>query len=126
MLVVFILFVLGVRFPVDSKADNIYKISNEAIEISEMIHADSPENQMPLVLYDLSLVPVIRQYDASIRSAMDRGECRGLRYFDVNDKVYLDAAEADQSYLIIGNINYEYNIDKIRHDMQKRGISMDW
>lgn len=122
VLVVLILFVLGVRFPVDSKAENIYKISNEVIEISELIHEDSPENQMPLALYDLSLVPVIRQYDASIRSAMDRGECRGLRYFDVNDKVYLDAAKDDKSYLIIGNINYEYNIDKIRRDMHQRGI----
>ena len=49
-----------------SLAENLYKVPDELIEICEMIHADSAE-QEPRAAMDFDLVVLMGQYDPSIR-----------------------------------------------------------
>lgn len=51
--------------------DNLYKISDEVLEISEFIHADTDEGN-PKVAISSDLLMVIRQYDASLFMTLNR------------------------------------------------------
>ena len=73
-------------------------------------------------LYDSSLVAEMRQYDASIISAMDRGECYGYRYAEVTEELYDTVLKKDTTYHLLGNFNYEVNKEILLEDMKKRGI----
>lgn len=51
--------------------DNLYKVSDEVLEISEYIHEDSDEEN-PRIAIDSNLLMVIRQYDASLQLTLER------------------------------------------------------
>lgn len=54
-----------------NKIDNIYQMPNELIEISELIHADSPA-EYPKAFLEYEYNMQMRQYDARMQLAIDR------------------------------------------------------
>ncbi|MCI6044204.1 hypothetical protein MR857_12965 [bacterium] len=51
--------------------DNLYKVTDDVLEISEYIHQDAEEKN-PLIAVSSDLIMTIRQYDASLILTLDR------------------------------------------------------
>lgn len=73
-------------------ADNIYKMPDELIEISELIHADSDKEYTKAFLeYEYNMQ--MRQYDPKMLLTIDREE-----YLDATSKSYTDEQLADETH----------------------------
>jgi len=107
-----VIIVLGLviiyRSPVvfNAKNWNIYKVSNDTMEVSEIIHQDTNE-QTPYVLADNTIVDTLRQYDPSIISVLRLYEILSLNH--ELEEVY-DAYMNSENELIL-MANYDVEID---------------
>lgn len=81
-------------FNLHIRAENIYKIKNESVEISEIIHEDSEDN-VPLILVDYDILIDLWQYDAKFRSVLRRNEYSYISYNYADEQVQQTVLESD-------------------------------
>lgn len=117
------------------RAENEYKISNDLIQISEIIHRDS-EHDYPRVLMEYHYNMEMRQYDPKILLTIDREDyiyamsapytdemledetkpqykllAKLIHYQDISDEAFKDALDATNTeYIVVsgGNANVPY------------------
>lgn len=99
---------------------NIYKIDGDAIECSNIIHHDSEKGD-PLVLVNISLAMIIRQYDPSIRAV------HGL--FDFLPNYYSDVSVIYDMYIakgeclkLLGNYDVEVEPELVNQSLKQMEV----
>ena len=90
--------------------ENVYKIPNEIIEISQMIHADTEEEQ-PKAAVEFDVATMLNQYDPSIRIAVPYGDVSTMQYYEDNGMEF-DLPPYEQSRLHL----YQVVTENIRLD----------
>ncbi|MCI8566693.1 MAG: hypothetical protein HFI39_10310 [Lachnospiraceae bacterium] len=91
-------------------AENLYKVPNEVVEISEIIHAHS-ENEQPVVVTEFDLSVLMNQYDPSLRLVLSYGEMNKLREYELHVEEYPDA------YWVKCRVNVMWLIEDKRFDL---------
>lgn len=86
--------------------DNLYKVPDEVIEVSEVLHQNITEND-PRIAVAFDLLLTIRQFDASIHLTIDRDSAlcwNGLSNFQyINNKPYYEAQKSIMNVLYAGD-----------------------
>lgn len=119
-LAILLINLAGVKFQHehDDRRDNVYKVSDEVIEVSNIIHDYTDKDQIT-AYYGLNLMMELRTYDASILSPVGRVE------WDYMDEEYISNLSNESGYgetygnidvlMVMTNVGVEYS-PQIVHD----------
>lgn len=85
-------------------AENIYKVPNEILEISKIIHENSVQTE-PIVVNEFELSVLMNQYDPSLQLVLSYGELNMLReyeeYVEQEPDAYWIIARMNMMWLIV-------------------------
>ena len=85
---------------------NIYKVDSNVIEISDIIHGDAEQPSVN-VFADITVIPNLRQYDASLTTVLGLAD---LYFFNKTYEEICDVAMSQERYLML-MANYNVEID---------------
>lgn len=85
-------------YEIEDKKANIYKINEEVIEITELIHEYAPEMEIINAYYGNDILVEIRTYDASIHTPIGRYERSALTEIEGMEE---QAREYNNGYLLV-------------------------
>ena len=104
-LAILLINLAGVKFQYehDDRRDNVYKISDEVIEVSNIIH-DYTDKEQITAYYGLNLMMELRTYDASIVTPVGRFQ------WDFMDEEYISNTSNEEGY---GDLYGNFDVLKV-------------
>lgn len=98
---------------------NIYKVDSNAIEISDIIHRDTEQPSVN-VFADITLLPNLRQYDASLTTVLGLAD---LYFFNKTYEEICDIAMSQERYLMLmANYNVEIDAELVNSELIRQNV----
>lgn len=104
---------------------NVYGISEENIELSNIIRNDKGDDEETIIFSDTNIVYTLRIYDASLLPVVSRYEDTKFLYGsdkEAAQEMLYECCEEGRSYILIANWNVEYDAEIVKADLAKAGV----
>lgn len=112
-------------------SENIYKIDNYVVEVSDLIQEDT-DKENPIVLYDRELYYKIRQYDPSVIAAVNADYMYLLKDTEEPDEEIIEQYAAGEAALaLLMSCNIEIDADIVNEALREKKVdyfvrNLDW
>lgn len=104
---------------------NVYGISEENIELSNIIRNDKGNDEETVIFSDTNIIYTLRIYDASLLPVASRYEDTKFLYGSDKEaarEMLYECCEEGKSYILIANWDVEYDVDTVKRDLADAGV----